>query len=489
MSLGIGTALGIGAGVSGAASIGAAAIGSSAAGAAANTQAGAAEIGAQDQLQLGEENLGLQSQIFNTEQSNEKPFLEAGQNAITRINSLMGQNPLSSAPAASTPPISPPSLSGVSTTIPGAPSVAPIARARGGPVVPFYMQAATRYKVGEKGPEELDMYPNGTGVVIPHDQLLKRGRYASLIPRAMGGPVGSESPAPQQPWNQPGWGAPAPVTGPISGGPSTLPPNLYGKTDPGGPPVGTQPNQPLPAPANGSAPGAPPGASMGNPWGSDPNATADQNNPLVSGGSATPTQNVPFSAWTQQFTAPTAAQAAATPGYQFALQQGENAITDNASALGTTGSGATGAALDQYANNMASTNYQQVYNNALQQYDQNYNIFSNNQANQWNRLASTAGIGQTSAGQLTSAGGNFGNTSSTALMNAGNSINNSLNNEGAALGSGYVGSANAWGGALGNIGNSAMMPLYMQMLNQQGIPGAPATTGDPSVDFPGYGTY
>lgn len=78
----------------------------------------------------------------------------------------------------------------------------------------------------------------------------------------------------------------------------------------------------------------------------------------------------------QGFQAPTAAQAAATPGEQFALQQGEQGTLQ---ALGATGGAATGGAekaLTQYGQNVASTYYQNAFNNAQSVYNTNLNAAS-----------------------------------------------------------------------------------------------------------------
>jgi hypothetical protein len=48
---------------------------------------------------------------------------------------------------------------------------------------------------------------------------------------------------------------------------------------------------------------------------------------------STPGQGL-LTPWTQQFTAPTAAEAAATPGYQFIKQQGNEALQNSAAANG-----------------------------------------------------------------------------------------------------------------------------------------------------------
>lgn len=165
------------------------------------------------------------------------------------------------------------------------------------------------------------------------------------------------------------------------------------------------------------------------------------------------------------FVAPTAAQAAATPGYQFQLQQGEQAIQNSAAAQGGLISGNTLQALDQYSQGLASTNYQQVYNNAIQQYQQAYNIFQGNQANTFNRLAALSGVGQTAATTL----GSLGQSAATNIANinatAGGQIGNSLQNAGAARASGYAGIANSLTGGIGSI---SQYLLLQQLLGNGG---------------------
>lgn len=186
--------------------------------------------------------------------------------------------------------------------------------------------------------------------------------------------------------------------------------------------------------------------------------------------------------WDQTFQAPTAEQAAQTPGYQFQLQQGEQALQNSAAAKGGLLTGGTEKALDQYSQGLASTNYQQTYNNALQQYQQSYNEFQQNQANQFNRLASVAGLGQTAAGQLgqegQAAAGNVGNISLTTGAQQGQD----LQNAGAATASGYVGAGNAASGALGNLGQYA---LLSQLLGQQNYNPADYGAGTSPFDLPG----
>jgi hypothetical protein len=188
--------------------------------------------------------------------------------------------------------------------------------------------------------------------------------------------------------------------------------------------------------------------------GLSPNVNPQSNSP------ANPASGAPgYGSLLQGFTAPTAAQAAATPGYQFAQQQGQLALQNSAAARGGLLSGNTAEALDQYSQGLADNTYQQTYQNA-------FNTFNSNQANQYNRLASLAGVGQTSAAQLNSAGqaaaNNIGNISQTA----GAQIGQSAQNAGAATASGYVGAANAINGGINSAAGSAQQGILLnQLLN------------------------
>jgi hypothetical protein len=202
---------------------------------------------------------------------------------------------------------------------------------------------------------------------------------------------------------------------------------------------------------------------------------------------ATPGQGL-LAGWNQNFQAPTAEQAAQTPGYQFQLQQGQNAIQSSAAAKGNLLSGGTAKALDQYSQGLASTNYQQTYNNAFQNYLQNYGQFQQNQQNQYARLMGLTGIGtgmtgqmgglaQTGAGNLASIYG--GNTAAMSGL---------LGTQGAAQASGTMGAANAWAGGINNIGNAATnlgtlsMLGYGQNQNEK-LPPADITLGAPGGNF------
>lgn len=171
----------------------------------------------------------------------------------------------------------------------------------------------------------------------------------------------------------------------------------------------------------------------------------------------------PFAPWTQQFQAPTNVTEQNDPGYQFRLQQGEQALQNSAAARGDLLSGNTLAGITQYGQDYASNEYQNVYNRAFNQYSTAYNQFQQNQANQYNRLANLAGLGQTSVGQLGMLGSNAASGVGNTLLGSAGQIGQSLQNAGAATASGYASQGNIWGGALGNLGNLGMMAaLYNQ---------------------------
>lgn len=157
-----------------------------------------------------------------------------------------------------------------------------------------------------------------------------------------------------------------------------------------------------------------------------------------------------LSNFTGSFQAPTADQAAATPGYQFQLQQGEKALQNSAAAKGGVLSGGTAKALDQYSQGLASENYQQTYNNAFQNYQQNYNQFETNQSNQFNRLSQLAGTGQQAATSLNSDLGQNNQVNAGVLTNGANQQAQQINNAGAATASGYVGAGNAVSNGINN---------------------------------------
>lgn len=129
---------------------------------------------------------------------------------------------------------------------------------------------------------------------------------------------------------------------------------------------------------------------------------------------------------------PTAADVMATPGYQFGLDQGTNALNHKLAARGMNYSGAALKAASRYGNDYATTKYNEAF---TRQQGADQQAF--------NQLSQTAQIGQASANNTASNGQAFGAA-------AGNNLQGAANAQGAAT----IASGNAYTNAL-NQGVSA----------------------------------
>jgi hypothetical protein len=185
--------------------------------------------------------------------------------------------------------------------------------------------------------------------------------------------------------------------------------------------------------------------------------------------------------WTEQFQAPTDVTEQNDPGFQFRLAEGTKALQRSAAAKGNLFTGGTGKALTRYGQDYASSEYGNVYNRALGQFQQRYNIDQTNKANTYNRLSAMSGGGQTAAGQLNSASQNYGNNAAQILIGSGNAQAQGINNAAAARASGYVGGANAYGGALQGGTNSILQSVLLGQL----LKGGGNTPGYGGIPLPG----
>ncbi len=129
------------------------------------------------------------------------------------------------------------------------------------------------------------------------------------------------------------------------------------------------------------------------------------------------------------------ANLAQTPGYQFALQQGEQGVADQASATGGVGGGNTLKALTQYGQGLASTTYQQQFNDYLTQQQQ-----------QFGNLQTLAGSGQNAAANLGALGAQTGQNIGNNIIGAGN-----------ASAAGTVGATNAITGGINNLSSNYLL--------------------------------
>lgn len=289
-------------------------------------------------------------------------------------------------------------------------------------------------------------------------------------------PTSATLPAPSTPNapTQPGFGAPLAGTGASQ---PTLPVFQSGSTrNPYGPVRGVLPLS-GPAPVSGvvgamqdgshAGPGPIPG--VGARLQAPPGVTAPSGNPPTAGAGANPSAGSFGSLMAPNpygtFNAPTAAQMEANdPGYQARLNLGEQALEHSAAARGGVLTGGTAQAENQYAQDYASNEYNNYYNQTFNTNAANYNAFAQNQANQYNRLAAMSGLGQQTAGQLGTLGTEMSGQVGSNLLNTAGAMGQQYNNAAAANASGMVGSANAWGGALSGIGGNMSNLLMMQSI-------------------------
>jgi hypothetical protein len=189
------------------------------------------------------------------------------------------------------------------------------------------------------------------------------------------------------------------------------------------------------------------GSSTGGTPGYDPSSGSSIGpgggiSQLIPGGTAAgasgtaPTSNVngtglPTGYLTQTFN-PTEAQLEAYPGYQFQLSQGDLAVNSASSAGSSALSGPALKSLMSFNQGLASSNYQNYFNQ-----------FQTQQNNIFNRLSNIAAMGQNAAGNLGTAGANLGTGIAQAQAAAAGSI------------------AGGISGASNNIGQSILMSNMM----------------------------
>jgi hypothetical protein len=393
------------AGTTAIAGLGGAAISANAAGNAASTQANAADNAAQLQYQESQNALGFQEQEYNQSQANEQPWLSAGANGLSNLQYLLG---VGGAPSGTQ--MSNPGGSTTASPIPGQPT--------GGPQLPSRPTSMMQTPAGSAGP---------AGATTSLQGLMSSAAPATGTGPTASVPMGNANAQSTLPSMGP---SPSPIISQPTNGETGNLQSLGSMTGANG----------LPAAPAGTVPQGTVNSSLGG-YGSLMAA--------YPGGT---------------FQAPTAAQALQSPGEQAQLQLGEQALQQSAAAQGNLLTGGTAQALDAYGQNLASTNYQNTYNNALNTYSTNYNTYQQQQTNEYNRLASLAGIGQTAASTLGTLGQSASNNVSQNLLSTGQSIGQQYNNAGAANASGIVGAANAYGGAVSGTGSSISNLLLLNQL-------------------------
>lgn len=159
------------------------------------------------------------------------------------------------------------------------------------------------------------------------------------------------------------------------------------------------------------------------------------------------------------FVAPTAATEQNDPGYQFRLKQGDIALENSAAARGGLLSSGTAKEEQQFGQDYASNEYQNVYNRSLQNWENQFNVFETNQANTYNRLAGISGMGQQTAATLGQQGQNAASNIGNIYMTGAQAQGQDLMAAGQARASGYASLANVFGSSFGNLSQ-------LEMLNQ-----------------------
>lgn len=112
---------------------------------------------------------------------------------------------------------------------------------------------------------------------------------------------------------------------------------------------------------------------------------------------------------------PTAAEVMQDPGYQFGMQQGQQALDRKAAASGGRVSGASLKAASQFGTNYASNGYNAAYQR---------------RQDRLNRLQALAGIGQTATAGSAAAGANMANQVSNMQTGLGNAQAGATMNQG-----------------------------------------------------------
>lgn len=118
----------------------------------------------------------------------------------------------------------------------------------------------------------------------------------------------------------------------------------------------------------------------------------------------------------------------ADPGYQFRLQQGQDALTNQRAALGGAFSGATLKDLTRYSQGMASDEFNNAYNRYVNDQTRRYNQLAGITGTGLSAASALAGVGQGAANQMSALALEGGNASAAGTVGGINAINQGLGN-------------------------------------------------------------
>ncbi len=159
------------------------------------------------------------------------------------------------------------------------------------------------------------------------------------------------------------------------------------------------------------------------------------------------------------------------PGYQFRMQQGQKALEQSAAMRGSVLSGGTLKSLANYSQGLASQEYGNSFNRALQTFQANQQA----RGQRLSGLAGLAGMGLSAAGHLVNAGEFYGGQQAGNITDAaaragqfrmggeeiaGNAVTGGANAQAA----GKVGAANAWNQGISGSINTAKDAILLSRL-------------------------
>lgn len=189
---------------------------------------------------------------------------------------------------------------------------------------------------------------------------------------------------------------------------------------------------------------------------------------------------------------PTQADIQLDPGFQFRLDQAQKMIENSAAAKGAVLGSGTLKALDEYSQGLASSEYSNAWNRALQKYNTDvgaqttnynaavqaaldeFNAGNINQSQLFQRLSSFASGALPAAQTLVGIQSGYADKSGNIGMGTAANIGNLITGAGNAQAAGTIGSNNAWQNALGQISNIGQRVSLAQLLNQPGaVPQVP----------------
>jgi hypothetical protein len=138
-----------------------------------------------------------------------------------------------------------------------------------------------------------------------------------------------------------------------------------------------------------------------------------------------------------------AADYQADPGYAFRLSEGMKQLGAGARASGGAVSGRTMMGAQNYAQGLASQEYQNAFNR-----------YQTNRANQLQPLGNLMSSGQSAAANQGAAAGQYGTAGGNLITGAGQAIGAGQYGAGQSMAAGQLGAANTWNNALGTLGSA-----------------------------------